>query len=219
MIIKALIQVRMNSSRYPGKALAPLGGRTLILRVLDAVGRAVDPANMVIVTSLEPTDDPIASFASDCRVNLYRGSLDNVFKRYRDCLLEYECDYFFRVCGDSPFLDPGLFRQAASAAGQDRRLDLVTNAFPRTFPAGKTVELVKSETFLLVDSEKLSDLEKEHLTRHFYEHHERYKIYNIERGNRSYLRESYTVDTVEDLKGLGEQAVELEKETEKETEF
>ncbi len=212
MVIKALIQVRMNSSRYPGKVLAPLGGKPLITRVMENVIKAVDPTHMVVLTSFEASDDPIVSFVRERQVKFYRGPLDNVFKRFRDCLLVNECDYFFRVCGDSPFLDPSLFRHAVSLTANDQMPDLVTNTFPRTFPAGKTVELIKREAFLAVDPEQLSAEEKEHATRYFYNHNKDYEIINIELGKRSYKSGSYTVDTVDDLKRMEQNLEQLEKE-------
>ena len=192
----------MSSARYPGKVLAILNGKPIIMHVFERVKKVLNLDNIVVLTSTEPSDDILVSYLQEYGINVFRGSLDDVFTRFKHCLKGNDCDYFFRVCGDSPLLESYLFQKALSIAGKDSLLDIVTNKFPQTFPPGKSVELIKTDTFLSVDVKYLSKEEKEHVTMYFYNHPNKYKIYNIECRNIYYKHSNYAVDNINDLSYL-----------------
>jgi spore coat polysaccharide biosynthesis protein SpsF (cytidylyltransferase family) len=59
--------------------------------------------------------------------------------------------------------------------------------------------MIKSATFAGIDSTRLSDEEREHLTKFYYDHPSDFKIINIESGNPGLAQTSVAVDTLEDL--------------------
>ena len=63
--------------------------------------------------------------------------------------------------------------------------------------------MIRSSTFLDVDSSRLSASEKEHITQHFYRHAERFSIVNVE-SSRDGWTEDVAVDNPEDLRRLEE---------------
>src|SRR6202012_4429797 len=126
MNYRILIQARMSSVRFPGKMLAPFRGRPLIAEVLECF-RAHDlQSRVVVLTSLDPTDDPLADFVSArCGVPVFRGDLHNVVARFQSALGEYPCDWFVRISGDSPLIDASLVR--AMMRFSDSGCDVVSN--------------------------------------------------------------------------------------------
>ena len=98
--------------------------------------------------------------------------------RYVLTLKQNKCDAFFRVCGDSPLL-PSFLLDNAVKIFQDDELDIVTNVFPRSFPTGMTIELIRTKIFL--EKEKIiSDLvDREHITRYFYNNSKNLRIHNF----------------------------------------
>ena len=82
-------------------------------------------------------------------------------------LSKYKCDAFFRVCGDSPLLYSSLFDTAASLF-EKANFDLITNVFPRTFPPGMSIELIKTKIFIEKENKIIDKYEREHLTQYFY---------------------------------------------------
>ena len=58
----------------------------------------------MLATSGEPADDPLAALMRELGVAVFRGPLENVFRRFQLCLEEYPCTWFFRICADSPLL-------------------------------------------------------------------------------------------------------------------
>ncbi|MGE0680705.1 MAG: NTP transferase domain-containing protein [Candidatus Binatia bacterium] len=200
-MIRAFVQARMSSQRFPGKVLAPLGGQPVLKRLLEKIVQVVPLSSVVVLTSVEPSDDPLACYAQSLGVPLYRGELENVAKRFFHCLCEYPCDWFIRLCADSPLLDATVLKTLT--AYQERwDLDLVTNVYPRTFPKGYSVEMVKAESFATLDVDALSAEEKEHVTAVFYRRPQRFRILNVTSGDPRQAGLSYAVDTLEDLKRL-----------------
>jgi spore coat polysaccharide biosynthesis protein SpsF len=200
-MVRVFIQARMGSSRFPGKVLAPLAGRPVIAHVLAKAIQAVPLESVVVATSTAEADDPLACYLRGTGVKVFRGPLENVFLRFQQCLTEYPCDWFYRVCADSPFLDQALLQQAWHLC-QEREVDLITNIFPRTFPAGQSVEFIKAHIFAAIEPQRLTPEEEEHLTLVYYNHPEEFRILNIESPCRTEVEQSLAVDTLEDLRRL-----------------
>lgn len=200
-MIRAFVQARMSSQRFPGKVLAPLGGQPILKRLLDKIVPVVPLSHVVVLTSGDASDDPLASYTQSLGVAVYRGELDNVAGRFWHCLREHPCDWFIRLCADSPLLDSTVLKTVASYQGR-LDLDVVTNVYPRTFPKGHSVEMVKAESFAALAVQTLSAEEQEHVTAVFYQHPQRFRILNVTSGDPRQARLSYAVDTLEDLRRL-----------------
>lgn len=199
--IPIFIQARMLSSRFPGKVLAPLAGKPVLAHVIDRVAGAILAGGIIVLTSTDPSDDPLASYVSGLGIGLFRGPLENVFLRFQQCLRVHPCEWFFRISADSPFLDPALLRQMRSYASRSD-LDLVTNVFPRSFPKGRSVEMIAAKTFAAIDAAGLALEEAEHVTPVYYRNPDHYRILNIESGDPTLAATSLAVDTLNDLKRL-----------------
>lgn len=201
MKIIAIIQSRMSSKRYPGKMLAPFLGKPMIHHVVDQIKSSKLKPKIILATSNEVSDDPLAFYAKKLDIKVVRGSLDDVVSRFTLVLNKIKCDAFFRVCGDSPLLLPYLFDSAAMIF-KKYNYDLITNVYPKTFPAGMTIELIKTKIFIESEKKILQKYEREHLTQYFYRNSKDFKIFNIKclKSNSSNLKLS--LDRLQDLKRL-----------------
>jgi spore coat polysaccharide biosynthesis protein SpsF len=197
---RIFIQARMSSSRYPGKMLAPFRGQPLIKQVLNRVQMTAPPQPIVILTSDQASDDPLALYVESLGFAVFRGSLDDVLGRFQACLKAHPCEWVFRVSGDSPLFDGTVMTQMLQQRHQN--IDLVSNVFPRTFPRGRSVEMINTRSLLSIDSALVTDEEREHVTKVFYNHPDRYRVENIESGNLALAQIDLTVDTLEDLQRL-----------------
>ncbi len=196
---RVLVQARMSSRRFPGKVLAPLCGRPLIAHVLARVVEAVGKDRVILLTSDHASDDPLASYvATDLQTMVFRGSLDDVAARFQGCLRAHPCEWFVRISGDSPALDPGLLTWMLARVTDD--LDLLSNVARRTFPPGQSIEVVRTRVMLGLRSADLAADEREHVTPYFYRHPDRFRIRNVANGAAD--RASVAVDTLEDLKSV-----------------
>src|SRR5579862_9583374 len=136
----------MTSQRLPGKSLRPLCGQPMLQYVLDRLSRLDVLSEAVVATSTDPSDDAIDEFCRRIGRPCFRGSLDNVAERFLQAALAHRLSAFVRVSGDSPLLDQRLVARGV-ALFTESGSDLTTNIFPRTYPAGMSVEVVRTETF------------------------------------------------------------------------
>jgi spore coat polysaccharide biosynthesis protein SpsF len=199
-MVRIFIQARMSSTRFPGKVLAPLQGRPLIAHLISAASQVVPPSRVAVLTSTENSDDPLACYANEIGVCVFRGALDDVLSRYQSCLRKYPCEWFFRVCADSPWIDPALLE--IMLGHRDEAIDLITNVFPRTFPKGQSAELLKATTFAALEPNTLTREEKEHVTLPYYRRSNRFRIVNIRSSDARLAAQSFVVDTLDDLRQL-----------------
>jgi spore coat polysaccharide biosynthesis protein SpsF (cytidylyltransferase family) len=195
--IGAIVQARLSSSRLPGKVLHPVAGRPLLVYLLESLSHCAHLADIVVATSTEPQDTPIARLCQELNIKCHRGPLADVAGRFKEVLDAYPFDAFVRVCGDSPLLDHRLIDRALEIfRGGD--YDLVTNIFPRSFPSGQSVEVLRTAAFrrgceLMQEADDL-----EHVTRFFYRHPQGIKIHNFQ-AEENFGAISLAVDTPEDM--------------------
>lgn len=196
MSFKVFIQARMSSNRLPGKVLMPFNGRPIIQNVVDAVG--VDKA--VVITSIEPSDDPLADYLVNNHIHHFRGDLNDVLARFCSALHKFKPEWVMRICADSPLIPSYLIKNMSEIERGNH--DLITNVFPRTFPKGHSVEILKSEALLaLQDMEDLTADDREHVTSYFYRNNSAYKILSVTQPENMNDRD-YAVDTREDYERL-----------------
>lgn len=188
----------MGSRRFPGKVLAPFRGEPMLLHVVRATQAAV--ADVVVVTSTEASDDPVAAYVASMEVPCFRGPRDDVFERFRLALAVHPADWVVRVCADSPLLDPEIVRRVVAETADG--VDIVTTVQPRTVAAGQAAEAVRVEALLAVDPSELTDEDREHVLPFFYRHPDRFTIRNVDFGDPDAAEQRLVVDTLEDLERL-----------------
>jgi spore coat polysaccharide biosynthesis protein SpsF len=201
MNYRIFIQARMSSARFPGKMLAPFRGRPLIARVLERFREHDLQSRVVVLTSLDPTDDPLADFVSvRCGTAVFRGDLDNVVARFQSALGEYPCDWFLRISGDSPLIDVSLVQ--AMMRFSDSGCDVVSNVVRRTFPPGQSVECVRSDVFRALNSNELTPDQREHVTKVFYDRPRDWRLRSVVCQDPGWSDTRMVVDSLEDLRAL-----------------
>jgi spore coat polysaccharide biosynthesis protein SpsF len=198
---RIFVQARMSSARFPGKMLAPFRGRPLIAHVLERFRESGLHSNVTVLTSLDPSDDPLAQLVADhCAVPVFRGDLENVAARFQSALKEYPCEWFVRISGDSPWIDESLVR--AMIGFCDRNFDIVSNVVRRTFPPGQSVECVRSDAFGKLDTSELTPSQREHVTTVFYDGSGRWRVRSVLCEEPEWSKVRMVVDRLEDLRAL-----------------
>jgi len=208
MKIGAIVQARMSSDRLPGKVLKNVAGKPLLQYILERLRKCSTLHQIVVATSDNRTDDPIAEYCRENNTACFRGPLQNVAKRFYMALEEYNLDVFVRVCGDSPMLDQKLIDQGVKLFNGE--YDLVTNILPRTFPSGQCVEVVNTKTFKNSFGSFITPDELEHVTRYFYSNLDQFKFHNFSSGG-DYKNVLLVVDTEEDLDRFKKTISRMEK--------
>lgn len=198
--VVAIVQARMSSRRFPGKVLTPFKGRAILEHVLTAAESVVGRSRVILATSVEGSDDPLATFAETRRTRVVRGDLANVLARFQAAAQATDAEWVLRVSADSPLLDPEVLRRVIAAA--DATADVVTTIRPRTFPKGRNAELIRRSALLAIDAAHATADEREHVTPYFYNRPDRFRIRNVESGHPEWAEASLAVDTPADLAHL-----------------
>ncbi len=108
-----VLQARMSSTRLPGKSLLPIRGYSCVsLAALRAANAASD---VVVATSSESSDDPLAKELTDRGIAVFRGPLNDVLARYYLAVADLAPDtVVIRLTGDNVIPDGDLVREFAA---------------------------------------------------------------------------------------------------------
>ena len=196
----AVIPVRMNSERLPGKVMAPLQGQPLLGTLLSRVQRCSALDDVVIATSTTAENDCIEIYCNQKRVPVFRGSEEDVLGRLLQTLSWCKADVGVLIFGDGPLIDPQIISQAVSVFHANSGYDFVGNDLITTWPPGMEVEVFKVSA-LADAAQRCHDPQiREHGTLFIRQNPKIYQLYNLEAPtgmSRSDL--SFEVDVMEDL--------------------
>ena len=122
-----VIPARYASSRFPGKALAQLGGKAVVQRCYEQCLLAVSADNIVVATE----DNRIVDFCQSNNINVMLTS-DNCLTgtdRVAEVAALRPAQWYINVQGDEPFLDPAGLTQIIDAALNAKPTTQVINAY------------------------------------------------------------------------------------------
>ena len=187
----------MNSKRLPGKVLLKLDKKVLLEWTIERLRKNSYKIPVAVISSDKQSDKPIEEFCYRNKVLFYKGSLENVIKRFQMACQFFQEDFFIRVSGDSPLIDPKLIDKAYEIHCK-QNFDLITNIMRRSFPKGQSVELISKNAINHLQKFNLSNEEKEHVTLGFYKNKDKFNIYNFESGSKKYALQQQSIDTLND---------------------
>ena len=193
----AIIQARMSSQRLPHKVLHKISNKPMLQYLLERIDHCDRLDGLVVATSTDTSDDVIEEYCAKNGIECHRGALNDVAGRFNQVLNIYRYYGFVRVNGDSPLLDQRLIDKGISLFLRED-FDVVTNVFPRSYPKGQSVEVLKTSTFQKAYQSMREADDLEHVTQFFYKHEDNFRIHNFSlTANLNNIQLS--VDTKEDL--------------------
>jgi spore coat polysaccharide biosynthesis protein SpsF len=195
--VLAIVQARMSSRRLPAKVLADVEGAPVLMRQIERIRRSRLIDELVVATSSDATDDPLADALDAARIPIFRGALDDVLSRYATVTEHIDPQHVVRLTGDCPLADPDVI-DVVIAHHLVAAADITSNTVVPTFPDGLDVEIVKASVLLAAAKEAQLAFEREHVTQFVYRRPERFRIENYAlAADLSHLR--WTLDEPEDL--------------------
>lgn len=207
--VVAIIQARMSSSRFPGKMLKIIGSLPVLAWTAERMGLAKTIHEVIVGTSDQDQDDPIAKLCHDYGIRVFRGAELDVLDRYYKCASEYNATHVVRVTGDCPFIDPSIVDDVVTLCLADERVEYASNHVPMSFPEGMSVEVMPTKTLEIVWHESVLPSHREHVTPFIRFQPSRFSHANLKSPiDLSNIR--LTVDYKDDLLGLDRLAKLLE---------
>lgn len=205
-MIKVLccIQARVGSQRLPGKVMKKICDKTLIVHIIDRLKLCRKIDKLVLATSRSKIDDILAKAAYQEKIDVFRGSENNVLERFYGVMCEYESRHIVRVCADNPLIDP-VEVDKIIVHHIKKRADYSFNHIPameNNYPDGVGAELFKTSVLKEIAKNKQTTLlEKEHINDYIWNHPEQYHIETIKASKEiAYPQYRFEVNTEEDLK-------------------
>ncbi|MAO55602.1 MAG: spore coat biosynthesis protein F [Rhodospirillaceae bacterium] len=176
--VVASIEARMSASRLPGKVLMDVEGAPALERLVRRLDRAHRLDAIVLATTTNPADDPLAEWAEARRLPCYRGSEDDVLDRVVEAQRMMGSEIVVEVCGDTPLLDPRVI-DAAVTRYLEGGVDVVSNTARLTWPQGIDAQVFAFGALDKVARTQSDPAVREHVSLYFYEHPEIYRIHHL----------------------------------------
>ena len=190
-----LIQSRQSSSRLPGKALLPIGDYPMVIL---AAKRATNTGlNVRVITSTDQSDDAICEVLEKYEIGYFRGSLNNVLKRFNDALVDYsDSTKVFRLTADNVLPDGAMLDEMESVFNSASSDILSCDSVKSCMPYGVSAELTTVGWIRRAYKNAKDEYDTEHVTPFIHRN-----------GNRDYFQSKriigyqnlrVTVDTLDD---------------------
>ena len=195
--IIAIVQTRLNSIRFPGKALKKINGTTTIELLYRRLKKSKQIDDIVIATSKNRKNSKLINFLKNKKINFFVGDDEDVLKRYHDAASKWQANIIVRVTGDSILIDPYLVDNFIKIF-KKKKIDYLSNTYPETYPDGLDVEIFTMKTLKIANKNAKGKHYREHVTL-FMKDSKKIKKYNLEYfENLSKLR--WSLDEEQDLK-------------------
>jgi len=204
----------MGSVRLPGKSLMPIWKDMSLLEVvLRRITKAKTIDQVILATSINKESDVLVPIANKCKVEVFRGSENDVLERFVKTLEKYPAKAVVRACADNPFLDPMMIDNLTKFFWDNYPCDYAMNLGPITgFPDGVGVEMVSADTLRRLDKEAKNSSDREHVLTFLHANPDYRSCYLY--AEEEYQRPHYRldIDYQEDIEFIRELAKRLPEE-------
>ncbi len=173
--VVATIEVRMTSTRLPGKVIMPMAGKPALQLLVERLRRSKFVDEVVVATTTNAADDAIATMCESIGCAYHRGSENDVLARVLGAAQEHKADIIVEICGDCPLVDHRQVDKLLELM-HEGGYDAVANNLDRSFPIGFDIRIFKTELLANLDRESQDPYDREHVSPHFYNNPERYKV-------------------------------------------
>ena len=197
-----MLQARMESSRLPGKVLMPINGKPMIEWQIRRILQAKLIEGLVVVIPDTKENDGLNVFLQSFEVDVFRGSLNNVFDRFYQASKKFRSEAIVRLTADCPLIMPQMIDEMLEYFDK-KKPDYLCNTIVETLPDGLDIEIFRAELLNELQASSLSKSEQENVTPRIWANPDIFLVadyphtYNL--GH-----ERWTVDYPEDLRFISE---------------
>jgi spore coat polysaccharide biosynthesis protein SpsF len=195
-----ILQARYGSSRLRGKALARVGGRTILEQCLRRLSQS-GVARVILATTTQGEDDTLAAVARRMGIDVYRGDRDDVLKRFAEAARAFDLDPVLRATADNPAVDVESPVRVVAALRQTQA-DYIRE---EGLPLGASVEGMTADALYRAARLATDPYDREHVTPFILKRRDLFRVTCVDAP--APLRQPslrLTVDTHEDLAWVSE---------------
>lgn len=163
MNIVCIIQARLGSKRFPEKVLQKIQNKTIIELIVDRIKFSKKISHIIVAIPNSKIDNKLYNFLKKKKIKTFRGSENNVLKRYYDAASFFKSDIVVRVTSDCPLVDYKIIDKMINIM-INKKKDYVTNASPPSFPDGLDVEIFNFKSLKNAYMSTKDKYDQEHVT-------------------------------------------------------
>ena len=168
----------MSSSRLPGKVLLPALGKSMLMHLVERLRSVPSIDAIVIATTINAGDNPIAKLANVEDILCFRGSEEDVLGRVIGAGESAQADILVEITGDCPVIDPDLVEQTIQIY-LNNSVQYASNSVIRSYPDGMDTQVINFEALKLSASMTSNPLDREHVSRFIWQHPEIFSCINL----------------------------------------
>ena len=180
MEFSVIIQARLGSKRLPGKILKNYKNYNLLSVLIKRLKKSKKIKNIIVATTKLKQDNKIENFCVQNSIKFYRGSENNVLRRYYEAAKKYNVKNIIRITSDCPFIDVKTLDLMISLFNK-KKIDYLSNTYPEpaTYPDGMDIEIFNYRSLKLANKYSTKRSEKEHVTVYI-RNYRKFKIFRID---------------------------------------
>jgi spore coat polysaccharide biosynthesis protein SpsF (cytidylyltransferase family) len=162
-MVIAIVQARLNSTRFPNKVLADINGKPMIVHVLERAKR-IEGVDLV-VAAIPYQDTRLEKVIREAGVFPVLGHEEDVLSRFVAATLGRNVDTIVRLTGDCPAFDPTVASKTLALFLANRsEIDYASNdTLTSGYPDGWDVEVFSLDALEQANA-KAKKSEREHVT-------------------------------------------------------
>ena len=167
-----VIQARMHSTRFPHKVISDLAGAPLIERILQRVKKVKKIGKIIVATTKRKDDDILVDIAKSNRVEVFRGSENDLVDRYYQAVKGKNVSHILRLPSDNPIPDPSEYNRLINyhlKTDNDFSSNLC-NFMNNGYPDGFGVEIFTLNSLKKIWKSEKRKKFREHIHLNFYDY-------------------------------------------------
>lgn len=194
-----IIQARLGSSRLPGKVLKKYKGYSLLDVLVNRLKKSKKVKNIIVATTKNKKDTKIINFCKKNLIKYFKGSEQDVLKRYYDSAKKFRVKNIIRITSDCPLIDANILDNMVNRY-KIKKFDYYSNTYPEpsTYPDGMDIEIFTYKSLKLANIKAIKKSEREHVTL-FIRNNKNFKISRKDLS-KDISKYRLTVDYSEDFK-------------------
>lgn len=167
ILVSAILQARMTSTRLPGKSLLSLNGVPLIEHIINRL-KVVDDLNHIVLAIPDSHSEvSLIEKAKKLNITIIKGPEEDVLERFIIAAEQVKAHHVVRVCGDNPLIDRQLMKSLIKTHLKQNADYTITSD---SIPLGTGTEVVSVDSLKKV-AQTTNDLRyREHVTTWFHDH-------------------------------------------------
>jgi spore coat polysaccharide biosynthesis protein SpsF (cytidylyltransferase family) len=162
--IAIFLAARSGSRRLPNKHFLKLCKDFTVIDLCIKRLKKVKLVNKIFLcTTKKKEDDKFRNVCKQHHIQLFRGSENDVQKRFIDCAKKNSINNIVRITADCPLIDSKIVDECVKIH-LDNDLDYTSNILKLSYPDGLDVEIIKLNALIKSQNLKKDLFNKEHVT-------------------------------------------------------